>query len=243
MQKKLISALLTAGSILLAPMTQASEVKWADPLPNTAAVAADAAKGIAAKAATGGLGYEWWVNMGAADSAEFVGAVGAKSSYEPTFAVNNNPDFLWTHTSNWVALELTADANVTITVSRQQGVQVASLDTKTDPAAPKLVTTHAGNLLYPVVSVYKNWEENGEETHQSNPIGRAKWQKDLDFLGIAYADMGATTVTYKGKLAKGKYTLNIGGANGWAGNGCASTNAACYTGNHGYRATITTTAN
>lgn len=235
MQKTLISTLLTTCTLLLVHNAQAATIELKDPVPAVEAVK-DAAGNIT-KPATGGLRYKWTVTMGANDNADLVGWVGAKSAYEPTF---KGTDVMWTHTSNWVALDLTADAEVTITVTRQAGVQEISMDTKTDPAKPKLVEKVAGNLLHPVVSVFKNWEENTADTSQSNPIGRAAWQKEVEYMGIAYADNGATTTTFKGNFMKGKYSLSINGANGWPGNGCQATNTACYTGNHGYRATITT---
>lgn len=236
-------ALLGATGLLLTGLLHASEVKWADPLPNTPAIkAADAVPATAdtpaipavtAVAASGGIGYEWTVTMGDDDYAELVGSVGAKSAYEPTFQA---PEFAWQHTSNYIALDLTADATVTIMVNRQQGVQTASLD-KTTKA---LVIKEAGNRLNPVVVVWKNWEESGVETGSFNPLGKTSWMNELVYIGIAYADKGQSTVMYSGQLAKGKYTLNIAGANAYEPNGCPASDTECYTGNHGYRVEIST---
>lgn len=248
MQKKIVVSLLTASALFMTANSYAASVKWADPLPNTAAVKAQdatpavpatattpavpAKPAVAAKAATGGIGYEWTVTMGNNDKASFVGTVGAKSSYEPTFKA---PEFAWQHTSNYVALELTADAKVTITVSAQQGLRDFSVD-----ATNKLVIKDAGDKLKPVVSVYKNWEETGVETGSFNPMGKTSWQNELVFVGIAYADKGQSTISYSATLPKGKYTLNIGGANAYEPNGCPATDASCYTGNHGYLVNIIT---
>jgi hypothetical protein len=249
MQKKIIVSLLGASTLFLTYNLQASEVKWADPLPNTPAVKASDAvpavpatattpeipanPAVAAKPATGGIGYEWTVTLGNNDSAEFVGTVGAKSSYEPTFKA---PEFAWQHTSNWVALDLTADATITITVNAQQGLRDFSVDSTTKA----LVIKDAGKFLKPVVSVFKNWEETGVETGSFNPMGKTSWMNELVFIGIAYADKGQSVIAYTAKLAKGKYSLNIGGANAYEPNGCAATDATCYTGNHGYRVSIIT---
>ena len=60
-----------------------------------------------------GIGYEWTVLMHRRETMEMVHAVGAKSWQEPS-----NPDGAkgWTHTSNWVALELVEPATVKIVV-------------------------------------------------------------------------------------------------------------------------------
>ncbi|NOT85886.1 MAG: hypothetical protein HOP02_14145 [Methylococcaceae bacterium] len=266
-RKTVVSLLSSASTLLLAGSLQAGEVKWADPLPNTAGVkaadatpatpatpavdaipatatspavpavpakpAADAKPAVVGVPATGGIGYEWTVTLGNNDSADFTGSVGAKSSYEPTFKA---PEFAWTHTTDFVALNLTADAKVSIMVTRQQGVTDASVDKTTNA----LVLKEAGNLLNPVVAVWKNWEESGVETGSFNPLGKTSWMNELAYVGIAYADKGQSMIIYTVDLPKGKYTLNIGGANAYEPNGCAATNAACYTGTHGYRVEITT---
>ncbi|MEQ1637929.1 MAG: hypothetical protein ABL903_14690 [Methylococcales bacterium] len=249
MQRKIVVSLMSASTLFLAGTLQAGEVKWADPLPNVAAVKASPATpevpatattpavptkpAVEAKPGSGGIGYEWTVALGDNDSAAFTGSVGAKSAYEPTFAA---PEFAWQHTSDYIALDLTADATVTIMVMRQQGVVDASLDKTTNA----LVLKEAGKLLNPVVVVWKNWEESGVETGSFNPLGKTSWMNEAVYTGIAYADKGQSMVTYSGQLAKGKYTLNVGGANAYEPNGCAATNAACYTGNHGYRVEIST---
>ena len=224
--KKTISILLGSSALILASASYASDVKFADPAPNK------------------GIGYEWTVNIGNTsvdpvtkatrkyEVAEFTGAVGAKSKYEPSFTA---PNFGWTHTSDWVALNVTADSFVTIEVARQQGVTGYSVD-----ATTKAVTdTTALDMLYPGISVYQNWEENAAtvESHDFNPMGTPSWTKDLKYIDVAYADQGQATISYSIVLAKGKYSLNIGGVNAlW----CKATDP-CYLGDHGYRAKITST--
>ena len=86
-----------AGSV---PAWSAAAVEWADPAPL-------------------GISYEWTVTMGRRQTAAMVGHVGALAWNIPT-----QPEGLkgWTHWSNWIALELTEAASVTVTVERQQGV-------------------------------------------------------------------------------------------------------------------------
>ncbi|MGV8713143.1 MAG: hypothetical protein ACWA6R_11415, partial [Nitrosomonas sp.] len=103
----LSSALLltfgTAGTVM------AGTVTYADPQPSTPGVC------------DGGISYEWTVVLNGHDKAELVGHVGAKSWNEPPPAYEP-PDTGWTHTSNWVALELTEPAKLEIEVERQEGV-------------------------------------------------------------------------------------------------------------------------
>lgn len=219
MQKKIVTSLFTTSALLVAGALQASEVKWADPLPDA------------------GLGYEWTVTLGNNDTAGFGGTVGAKSAWEPANAAAG-PEAGWTHTADMVALDLTADADVTIMVMAVQGLYDISIVKDSNPA--KLQTVAAGNKLFPAVSVFKNWEETGTESHTFNTVGVSSWTKNLEYVGVAYADRGQRMIQYKGKLAKGKYTLDIGGAAVAPGNGCTESNAACWTGSHGYYATITT---
>lgn len=224
--KKIISLALCSSALLLAGELQASTVKFGDPSP------------------TVGIGYEWTVTMGNTsvdpvtkldrkfETAEFSGSVGAKSSFEPTFTA---PNFGWTHTSDWVALNVTADSFVTIEVSRQQGINGYSVDQTT-----KAITdTTAGDLLYPALSVYQNWEENAAtvESHDFNPMAAPSWTKDLKFIDVAYSDKGQPTISYSIVFQKGKYTLNIGGANALY---CKAGDP-CFTGEHGYRVKITST--
>jgi hypothetical protein len=224
--KKMIAVLLGTGALALAGQLQASEVKFADPAP------------------TAGIGYEWTVNIGNTsidpvtkatrkyEIAEFSGSVGAKSKYEPSFTA---PNFAWTHTSDWVALNVTADSFVTIEVARQQGISGYTVDSTT-----KAVTnTTAGDMLYPGLSIYQNWEENPAtvESHDFNPMANPTWTKDLKYIDVAYADQGQSTVSYSIVLQKGKYSLNIGGVNALY---CKATDP-CYVGEQGYRVKITNT--
>lgn len=241
MQHKIIASLLGASTLLLTNALQAGEASWSDPLPNTSSVAAVAATAtapaVAAKPATGGIGYEWTVTLGNNDSAGITGSVGAKSAYEPA-NVAKGPEWAWTHTSDMIALDLTADADVSIMVMAVQGVTDASIKKDSNPAV--IEYKPAGKLLNPVVSVFKNWEESGVETSTFNPVGKTTWANELVYVGVA-ADLTNQKMTkYTAKLTKGKYTLMIGGANAVTGNGCAETNTACYTGNHGYYAYIST---
>jgi hypothetical protein len=185
--------------------------------------------------APAGLSYEWTVKMHRKQTAQMVHAVGAKSWNEPT-----NPDGEkgWTHTSNWIALELEEAARVAIKVERQQGVVVVSGNN----------TSAARFALVPAVTLYRGWDETTEnENHTFNQLGN--FWATVVYLGHAANPKAKPSVTYKAKLLAGRYSLVVGGNPKSLGdpaayppNGCDPADAVCnqYTGLHGYKLTITT---
>ncbi len=177
----------------------------------------------------GGIGYEWTVKMPHHGSLEITGSVGGKSLYEPQFEA---PNIGWTHTSDWVAVELEADAVLEIEVSRQGGIYEMKVD-KDDPTI-KTYTT-AGAELYPAIAIYTGQDTTTEKEEGSfNPTG--KFWATIEPLATQYSKLGETTVVYRAKMSAGKYSVNIGGVNALY---CAET-AECYNGVHGYHAKFTT---
>ena len=171
-----------------------------------------------------GIGYEWTVKMPHHGSVEILGSVGGKSSFEPQF---DAPDFGWTHTSDWVAVELAADAVLEIEVSRQGGFYEMKVDREDN--SKSYVT--AGAELYPALSVYTGWDSTTEKEKGSfNPAGN--FWSTLEFKAAEYSKLGETTIVYRAKLSAGKYSVNIGGVNALY---CAETDP-CYNGVHGYKA-------
>lgn len=176
----------------------------------------------------GGIGYEWTVKMPHHGSVEILGSVGGKSSFEPQF---DAPNFGWTHTSDWVAVEIEADAILEIEVSRQSGFY----EMKVDDADNSKSYVTAGGELYPALSIYTGWDSTTEKEQGSfNPAGN--FWSTLEFKAAEYSKLGETTIVYRTKVTPGKYSVNIGGVNAVY---CAET-ASCYKGLHGYRAKFTT---
>jgi hypothetical protein len=185
--------------------------------------------------APAGISYEWTVRMHRQQRAQMVHAVGAKSWSEPS-----NPDGQkgWTHTSNWIALELEEAARVAIKVERQQGVVVVSGNN----------TSAARFALVPAVSIYRGWDETTEtETHTFNNVGN--FWSTVVYLGHAANPKARPSVTYKAKLPAGRYSLVVGGNPKSLGDpaayppsDCDPADATCnaYTGLQGYTVTITT---
>jgi len=190
---------------------------------------------VFADPAPAGISYEWTLRMPRRQGAQLVYAVGAKSWSEPS-----NPDGRkgWTHTSNWVALELPETATVKITVERQQGVVVV-----TDGVAAA-----ARFALVPALSVYRGWDDTTEvEDHTFNNLGN--FWSTIVYLGSAANPKAKPKVVYRAKLAAGRYSVVIGGNPRSLGDPSAYPAATCdpsdpvcyqYTGQQGYLATIET---
>jgi hypothetical protein len=162
-----------------------------------------------------------------------VHAVGAKSWNEPS-----NPEGLkgWTHTSNWIALDLLEDSVLKVVVVRQQGVVV--------PAAAGLAAARAA--LVPAVSLYRGWDDTtAVEDHTFNNVGN--FWATIEYVGSAANPKAKPRAVYRVRLPAGRYSINIGGnprslgdASAYPANGCDPVDPICnaYTGLHGYRASI-----
>lgn len=212
-----LATLLLGVSALAFSTTSIAHVAYEDPHP----------KGMNGADDTGGIGYEWHVHILKGNTEEITGSTGGKGSFEPTFTA---PDFGWTHTTDWVALELAAMGVLEIQVTRQPGIYELQVDRK-DPTKQKFTTS--GDLLYPAMSIYKGWDETAKEKASFNPAGNF-WATGLEFMKVEYSKWGETTITYRAMLPAGKYSVNIGGVNALY---CKETDK-CFNGVHGYRATF-----
>lgn len=182
-----------------------------------------------------GIGYEWTLRMHRRQQAQLVYAVGAKSWSEPS-----NPEGLkgWTHTSNWIALDLLEDAKVTITVERQQGVVVS------DGATAGV----ARSALVPALSVYDGWDNTTQfEDHTYNNVGN--FWSTVVYRGNAANPKAKPRVKYKAKLPAGRYSIVVGGNPAALGDPSSYPTGTCdpvdpicyaYTGLQGYRIVVQT---
>jgi hypothetical protein len=80
---------------------------------------------VTSRGGTGGITYAWQLELsGPGDSGSVTGSVGSKSWADPSnpglgsFGLNGG----WTHTSNWIYLNLAQAAEVTITLEANAGV-------------------------------------------------------------------------------------------------------------------------
>jgi hypothetical protein len=183
----------------------------------------------------GGISYEWKVKMGKRDNATLINFVGAKSLSEiPPFYVA--PEVGWTHTSNWIALEVTEKTKLKVKVSRIEGVPFVVLD-----AENKLFSKgYSRNKLVPGIAIYNGWDDTSCEDHRYNPSGNVAWST-LEWMGNNLNTAQKGTVEYEVKLMPGKYSIAVGGTpkaiDSYPANTCNPADPVCYayTGNHGYR--------
>jgi hypothetical protein len=121
-----------------------------------------------------GIPYRWWVTLGQKDQTDFGYYVGALSWWQP-----GNPPTTpgWTHNSNWVALNLTNAAQVTIEISPDVPVPCAP---PSQPAACD-TTGRTGSDLYPAISIYTGQDTTSPQDHVFNPVGNF-WAVNINYL-------------------------------------------------------------
>lgn len=185
---------------------RSAEVSETDPVPNTVD--------------DGGIAYRWTVKMGVKDRADLKGTVGAWSWDEDSFPETTKG---WTHTSNWVALELEQEARVALVLQRQAGIPTGMGPTASNPDGNGLFN------LFPGFSIYTGWEESGEDVHNFNNRGDIAWADEVAYYTHVEND-GSHSIRGTFRLPAGRYSIVVGGNS-------PSTDAE---GRQGYRAILTT---
>lgn len=224
---------LLAFSIGHSLSASAGMVTYADPVP-AGLTYPDCAINDAPTGNDGGISYEWTVKMGKHDDVSFVNSVGAKSYNEPPPAYE--PPFTgWTHTSNWVALELMEHTKLFIEIDRQEGVTI--------PGSTTIAT--ARNKLVPALSIYSGWDNTSCEDHRYNTAGDTDWTT-VKYIGNQPNAKGRDKVVYAIELDAGQYSIAIGGSpkvlGTYPAGNCDPADPVCYayTGRHGYRVEMKT---
>lgn len=139
----------------------------------------------------GGIGYEWTVKMGENDRAVIEGAVGAWSWDDKG---STNPSGTgWTHTSDWIALELDKACRLTVRYERRD-----------------LGTAGSFNLS-PAFTIYRDWEETGTESHTFSNRGNIHWSRDIAYLHHHTVAPGTHLIEVTVSLEAGKYSIVLGG--------------------------------
>lgn len=183
----------------------------------------------------GGISYEWTVKMGKRDNAVLINTVGAKSLSEiPPFYVS--PDVGWTHTADWIAVEVTEKTKLKVRISRIEGVPYHIIT----PDNALFAKGYSRNMLIPGIAVYNGWDNTSCEDHRFNPSGNVDWST-LVFKGNNLNTAQKGTVEYEANLMPGKYSIAVGGVpkalDSYPANDCNPADKTCYiyTGRHGYR--------
>ena len=185
----------------------------------------------------GGIGYEWYVTLGGVDSAvtpDIAGShVGAWSWEDQGLFEPGDPTRGWTHTSQWVAVTLTAASRFTITLERNANIPNGAGFRPTDNFFPSF-TLWSGwdndDIPQAIADAYAIDPSDGE-FHEYNNRGNIDWAEDLGFIGMV-DNNSASSATYSVDLAAGNYTIVLGS------NAPSETNPP----RQGFRATFATTA-
>ena len=154
----------------------------------------------------GGVPYTYQVDLiGPGDAVTIVESVGNKSWADPMNQDMGDFDLDagWTHTSNWVHLELAAETDLTITLAPKDGVPDGSGGTL------------AADLV-PAMSLWSGADNDGTAEHFYEQGSIPSWIDAAGFAFLDHADAGpgpflGDEAELSGTFAAGVYTLAVGG--------------------------------
>lgn len=173
--------------------------------------------------AAGGIGYAWSIAaLTPGEHAQITGHVGAFSWKDGSLASQQMPGGQdvpaaqrgWTHTSNWVALNLPVAGWLEVSLASKAGIPFVNAQGQ---------SVEAGDKLVPAFSLFKGWDNdaspvadptNGnpiEDWHVYNNSGNVAWAEDLEFFANEPNSQGASTITRSFNVPAGLYTLVLGG--------------------------------
>jgi hypothetical protein len=160
---------------------------------------ANAATIIDADPAAGGIGYAWTAQIGVNESITTpnIGdsSVGVWSWNDTAFA--GAPNMGWTHTTSWLALEVTESLILTVTMGRNESV-------------PYLEGFRDTQYLFPSFTMWKGWDNSGGDDHIYANDGLVSWAEGLTELIGRVDNNTEETATLKILLEPGLYTLALG---------------------------------
>lgn len=163
----------------------------------------------------GGIGYYGYVTVGANDAGSFSSHVGAWSWEDQGIAPGGGRG--WTHTSNWIALDVTSATTLTLLMQRDASVPYfggGHIDGFADIAS-----------MYPSFTIWSGWDNDlmleavaielgydpldANDDHTYTNTGNVNWAEDLTYLDHT-ANSTLTSVTDTWSLAPGHYTIVFG---------------------------------
>jgi len=164
-----------------------------------ACASSNAATIINADPADGGIGYAWTATIGANGSVATpnVGdsSVGVWSWNDTAFAGADQMG--WTHTTSWMALELTESAILTIIMGRNESV-------------PFLDGFRATDNLFPSFTIWKGWDNSGSDGHIYPNNALIGWAEGLTELVGLVDNSTEPTAELTLNLEAGLYTIALG---------------------------------
>ena len=169
-----------------------------------------------------GVPYDWFVALGANDSAQLIAHCGAWS-WEDNALFNagaGEPPVGWTHTSKWVGVSLANPMRLTVRLERQENVPWPS------GADPLRVADTAS--MFPSFTLWRGWDTDGTQDHTFDNRGNPSWAEGLSI--VTFVDNSTeTSVERTYILPAGNYTVDLG-----------SNAPATNTLRQGFKATLTT---
>lgn len=167
---------------------------------------------VSGDANAGGIGYLGYVTVGATDTGGFSSNVGAWSWEDQGIAPGGGEG--WTHTSNWIALDVTADTWLTLTLARDASV------------AKPLGGFYDVDNMFPSFTLWRNWDNNAmtaaaalalgydpltppDDHHTYTNTGNVIWAENISYLDHT-ANSTLSSVSDSWFLSAGQYTLVFG---------------------------------
>ncbi len=149
-----------------------------------------------------GVGYAWTVSVGQNEAGSVASHVGAWSWEDNALFSPGQPPVGWTHTSKWLALNVTETVNFSVTMSRNADVPWAAappeLDGKADTAS-----------MFPSLTIWRGWQSSGIDSHMYNNRGPVSWAPHLQYVDHIN-NSSAETITRSWTLQPGQYSFALG---------------------------------
>ena len=152
---------------------------------------------------TGGIGYGYTIIAGAGDSGSLKTHVGAWSWEDNSLFGPGDEPVGWTHTSKWVALMLKDTVTFSITMARDATVPWVSPN---NPDPNQLADT---NSMFPSLTLWRGWDNDGGDHHTYNNHGNVDWAEDLSY--VDHIDNSTqNSITRSWTLPAGLYSFVLG---------------------------------
>ncbi|MBX7207010.1 MAG: PEP-CTERM sorting domain-containing protein [Verrucomicrobiaceae bacterium] len=171
---------------------------------------------VTGDANAGGIGYYGYVTVGGDDTGSFKSHVGAWSWQDQGIAPGGGEG--WTHTSNWIALDVTSATTLTLLMQR-------------DSSVPYFGSGNVGGFadiafMYPSFTIWSGWDNDvmtsaaalalgydpfapPDDHHTYANTGNPIWAEDLSYIDHT-ANSTLTSVTESWLLSAGHYTIVLG---------------------------------
>ena len=154
-------------------------------------------------ASANGVPYAYTIVAGTGDSGSLKDNVGAWSWEDNSLFGPGDAPVGWTHTSKWVGLMLKDTVTFTVTMSRDATVPWVS------PSNPDVNQLADTSSMYPSLTLWRGWDQDGTQDHTYNNRGNVAWAEDLSYLD--HIDNSTqTTITRSWTLPAGQYTFALG---------------------------------